>query len=96
MAKVTSKFQVSIPRSFADQLRLKPGDEIEWRVTGKELRISPTKTVAPLPLERRLDLFDAATKRQSVRNRKAALKGNSSAGRGWKREDLYDRGRHSR
>jgi AbrB family looped-hinge helix DNA binding protein len=95
MAKVTSKFQVSIPRSFADQLRLKPGDEIEWRMSGEELRISPTKAGSPLPLQRRLDLFDAATNRQSARNRKA-LKGNSSAGRGWKREDLYDRGRHSR
>lgn len=93
---MTSKFQVSIPRSFADQLRLKPGDEIEWRMTGEELRISPAKVGSPLPLEKRLDLFDAATKRQSARNRKVMLKGNSGAGRGWKREDLYDRGRHSR
>ncbi len=96
MAKVTSKFRVSIPRRFADQLRLKPGDEIEWRMAGEELRLLSGNAGAPLPLEKLLDLFDAATNRQSVRNRKASLKGTSVAGRGWKREDLYDRGRHSR
>lgn len=91
MAKVTSKYQVSIPRSLADQLRIKPGDEIQWSVSGEELRISPART-APLPLEKRLELFDAATKRQSARNRKRSMK-TLSTSRGWTREDLYDRGR---
>jgi AbrB family looped-hinge helix DNA binding protein len=95
MAKVTSKYQVSIPRSLADQLRIKPGDEIEWRMTGEELRISPAKSSTSLPLEKRLELFDAATKRQSARNRKRNAKQTDSS-RGWTREDLYDRGHRSR
>lgn len=92
MAKVTSKYQISIPRAFADQLRIKPGDEIEWRVEGEALRISPAKSASPLPLEKRLELFDAATGRQAARNKKRTGK-RSDAGRGWQREDLYDRGR---
>lgn len=92
MAKVTSKYQVSIPRAFADQLRIKPGDEIEWRVSGEELRISPVQSGAPLPLEKRLELFDAATQRQAGRNKRRNGK-RTGSGRGWKREDLYERGR---
>ena len=37
--------------------------------------------------------FRRGDKTTVARNRKAALKENG-AGRGWKREDLYDRGRH--
>jgi bifunctional DNA-binding transcriptional regulator/antitoxin component of YhaV-PrlF toxin-antitoxin module len=95
MSKVTSKFQVSIPRSFADQLRIEAGDDIEWRIAGDELRVSPSKKHAPLSLEKRLELFDAGTKRQSARNRRAAVKSAGSS-RGWKREDLYTRGGRSR
>jgi antitoxin component of MazEF toxin-antitoxin module len=76
--------QVTIPRAFADQLHLRPGDEIEWRMAGEELRISSSKAGSRLSLERRLDLFDAATRRESARNRKAGLQGDS-AGRSWKR-----------
>jgi looped-hinge helix DNA binding domain, AbrB family len=92
MSKVTSKFQISIPRSFADQLRIKPGDEIAWRVTGEELRISPAKAGQAMPTEKRLELFDAATKRQAARNRTRGTNRTGSS-RGWRREDLYDRGR---
>jgi antitoxin component of MazEF toxin-antitoxin module len=95
MSKVTSKLQVSIPRSFADQLRIEAGDEIEWRMAGEELRVSPSKKHLPLTLEKRLALFDAATKRQSARNRRVNGK-PAGSNRGWKREDLYTRGRRSR
>jgi AbrB family looped-hinge helix DNA binding protein len=92
MAKVTSKYQVSIPKSLAEQLRIRPGDDIEWRIAGEELRVSPLKAKRPLSVEERLDLFDQATKRQAARNKKHRL-GRSDQGRGWKREDLYHRGR---
>ncbi len=92
MAKVTSKYQVSIPKSLADQLGIRPGDSIEWRTAGRELRISPAKTKQPLSAEKRLELFDEATKRQAARNRRHRAS-RSGVTRGWKREDLYDRGR---
>ena len=90
MAKVTSKYQVSIPKSLADQLRIRPGDEIDWRIAGEELRI--TRAKQPLSIEERLALFDRATKRQAVRNRRRRRE-QTVSDRGWKREDLYDRGR---
>ena len=30
MAKVTSKFQVTVPKTIADRYSIGPGDEIEW------------------------------------------------------------------
>jgi AbrB family looped-hinge helix DNA binding protein len=91
MAKVTSKYQVSIPRRLADQLNIAPGDDIEWRVAGEELRISRVAR-SPLSLEEKLKIFDAATRRQVARNRQTRPR-PASAGRGWTREELYDRGR---
>ncbi len=91
MAKVTSKYQVSIPRRLADQLNIVPGDEVEWHVAGEELRISRASK-PPLSLEEKLRMFDAATRRQAARNRHIKPR-PASAGRGWTREELYDRGR---
>jgi AbrB family looped-hinge helix DNA binding protein len=39
--KVTSKLQVSIPKTLAEQLHIRPSDDIECRITGGELRIAP-------------------------------------------------------
>lgn len=47
---------------------------------------------AQLTLEEKLKLFDAATRRQEARNRKAKPR-DESAGRGWTRDELYDRDR---
>ena len=94
MAKVTSKFQVSIPKALAEQLHIRPGDDIEWRITGGELRIVHADASRPLSRERRLELFDLASQRQAARNKLHRPKRPSSP-RGWTRDDLYDRG-HSR
>ena len=91
MAKVTSKYQVSIPKRLADQLSIAPGDDVEWSLAGDELRIS-RPSAAALSLEEKLELFDTATRRQTDRNRKARTRG-TPAGRGWTREELYERGR---
>lgn len=91
MSKITSKYQVSIPKSLAERLGVHPGDEIDWRVAGNELRVTPRGGRQALTIEERLASFDAATRRQAARG-----KGKRSArpvSRGWKREDLYDRGR---
>jgi bifunctional DNA-binding transcriptional regulator/antitoxin component of YhaV-PrlF toxin-antitoxin module len=92
VGKVTSKLQVTVPKTIADQYRIKPGDEIAWVAAGEVIRIQLGK---PLPPRRsagaRLRLFDEASARQKTRNK--ASKAPPASGRGWTREDLYGRGR---
>jgi AbrB family looped-hinge helix DNA binding protein len=93
MAKVTSKYQVSIPRQLAERLNIEPGDDIQWSVSGDELRITPTTGGKSLSPKTRLEMFDAATARQDARNRLRRRKPGVNATRGWTRDELYDRGR---
>jgi AbrB family looped-hinge helix DNA binding protein len=92
MAKVTSKYQVTVPRKIAESYHIRPGDEIDWVAAGEVIRvIPPGKHLAPLDRESQLRLFDQATERH--RKRSAARRTPQPRGRGWKREDLYGRGR---
>lgn len=91
MSKITSKYQVSIPKALADRLGVRPGDEVEWRVTGDEFRVRPARLEKPLSVEERLKRFDETTKRVAAYQKGRRLKGS----RDWTREDLYyDRGRN--
>jgi AbrB family looped-hinge helix DNA binding protein len=92
MAKVTSKLQVTVPKAVADRYGIRPGDEIEWLVSGDTIRVVPPgkKAKALSPAER-LRRFDLATARQRKRNKRPHLA--SAQNRGWSREDLYRRGR---
>jgi len=92
MAKVTSKYQVTVPRKIADAYAIRPGDQIEWVPAGGVIRvIPPGKRAAILDRESRLRLFDQATERHARRS--AAPGVPEPANRGWIREDLYGRGR---
>jgi len=96
MSKVTSKRQVTIPKDVADRYRIEPGDEIEWIPAGDEIRVVPAtgRETAGLSAEDRLVLFDRATARRDTRRgeeRPTATEPGS--GRGWTREELYERGR---
>lgn len=92
MAKVTSKYQVTVPRTIADQYNIRPGDEIDWVAAGEVIRvIPPGKDLATDNPESRLRLFDQATRRH--RTHPAEQKVQNTGTRGWKREDLYRRGR---
>ena len=92
MAKVTSKLQVTVPKSVADRYGIRPGDEIQWLAAGDTIRVvPPRKTVKTLPVSERLRRFDLATTR--VEKRRAPLRGRPEQGRGWRREELYRRGR---
>jgi AbrB family looped-hinge helix DNA binding protein len=94
MAKVTSKYQVTVPRAIADQYNIHPGDDIDWMAAGEVIRvIPPGKQTHPEDRESRLRLFDQATERQ--RRRLKGPKARRSSGRGWTREELYSRG-HAR
>jgi AbrB family looped-hinge helix DNA binding protein len=101
MSKVTTKLQVSLPKVIAEQLGIKPGDKIDWEIIGGQLRVSPqVKKSREKDGDRqeRLRLFDQATRRQRKRDSRIhpALIRAASSGRGWRREDLYNRGKNRR
>ena len=92
MVKVTSKYQVTVPRKIADAYAIRPGDEIDWVPAGGVIRvIPPGKRATALDLESRLRLFDQATERQA--RRATAPRLAEPPDRGWSREDLYGHGR---
>ena len=92
MAKVTSKYQVTVPKKIAERYSIRPGDEIDWVAAGDAIRvIPPAGRPAPLDRESQLRLFDQATER--LRNRPVTPQQADTRDRGWKREDLYERGR---
>ena len=92
MAKVTSKYQVTVPKTIADQYHIRPGDEIAWIPAGEVIRVVPPgRQIADRDLASRLRLFDQATERH--RRRRAAHRVKPATARGWRREDLYTRGR---
>lgn len=92
MAKVTSKYQVTVPKVIAERFHIRPGDDIEWVAAGEAIRVLLTgKRKKEDDREMRLRLFDQATERQA---RRASADGaEQPADRGWTREDLYERGR---
>jgi AbrB family looped-hinge helix DNA binding protein len=90
MSKVTSKYQVSIPKSLAEKIGIRVGDEIEWEEAAGTLRARASALPkAGFPVSERLRLFDDATARQEKRERARPLPRGKN--RGWTREDLYRR-----
>jgi bifunctional DNA-binding transcriptional regulator/antitoxin component of YhaV-PrlF toxin-antitoxin module len=105
VAKVTSKLQLTVPKAIADQYSIRPGDDLEWIPAGDSIRVIPSisrmKSGHSRTVEERLELFDQATMRQRAREvnplpaeapAEEAPKPHE-AERGWRREDLYTRGR---
>ena len=93
MAKVTSKLQVTVPKAIAQAFGIRPGDHIEWVAADNVIRVVPLRlSRKPKTVEARLKLFDQATERQK---RREAQRSRPRVGtdRGWKREELYRRGR---
>jgi len=94
VAKVTSKLQVTIPKAVADALGIVPGSEVEWIIAGDAARVIPLAKQRSRAKDRdfRLALFDQSTKRQSARERTRKLTTPHARNRGWRREQLYERG----
>lgn len=99
MPKVTSKLQLTVPKAIADQYGIRAGDELEWIPAGEAIRVirlgRGRKASQGLTLQERLKLFDAATERQRRREmalKKSGIQFTASKDRGWRREDLYQRG----
>jgi len=103
MAKVTSKLQLTIPKAIADQYGIRPGDKLEWIPAGDAIRVvlSKPQRRKGRTLQARLAVFDQATERQRQREATsvpAEIPAESGwkpheVARGWRREDLYTRGR---
>lgn len=101
MSKVTSKLQVTIPKSIAKAHGIEPGTEIVFESAGDSIRVHRVQEEAvecgsgEEGTNFRLRLFDEATKRQRAREvARQARSGiaTNAADRGWTREQLYDRG----
>ncbi len=85
MAKVTSKYQVTIPKRILDECDIRPGDEIDWIPAGEAIRVIPVRKGRTSDTrELRLKLFDQATERHRERGSTVT----HAADGGWKREDL--------
>jgi len=90
MAKVTSKLQVTVPKTLADRYGISPGDEIDWEAAGDAIRVVPARRRERRHVAFRLALFDKATERQRQRQRNRPVA--AARERGWTREELYQRG----
>ena len=95
MAKVTSKLQITIPKTLAERFGVHPGDEIEWSAAGESIRIIPCRAIdgrsvktSAYSVEDRLRFFDQATQRQQEREQR--LVATSGEDRGWTRDEIYD------
>ncbi len=93
MSKVTSKLQVTIPKAIADRYGIRPGDQIEFRPAGAEIRVVPPRLERRRPsVAERLRLFEEARARQREREKTLTIEARAGADRGWTREELYTRG----
>ncbi len=96
MSKVTSKFQVTIPRSIARTHGIEPGSEITFESAGEVIRIRTGGEASDDAGDRvqALRCFDASTRRQEERDGEVLARlaghGGSETDRGWTREDLYE------
>lgn len=91
---MTSKLQLTIPKSIADRYGIRSGDQLEFVAAGDTIRLIPADAASPaINVEERLALFDAATERQRARQASTPRGIEAPADRGWTREELYVRGR---
>jgi AbrB family looped-hinge helix DNA binding protein len=90
MSKITSKYQLTLPKAVAEKAGYHPGDEVECEVAGEAIRVAHKALKRePQLTSDRLVLFDLATERQAYRRRSARRPKYPL--RGWTREDLYER-----
>lgn len=92
MGKVTSKLQVTVPKAIADRFHIRPGDELDWIPAADAIHVVPARSRrSPTDVAARLRLFDRATERQQ--DRQPSRRANAPKDRGWRRDEVYTRGR---
>jgi bifunctional DNA-binding transcriptional regulator/antitoxin component of YhaV-PrlF toxin-antitoxin module len=80
---------VTLPKALAERYGIDPGDDIEWEAAGDVIRVVPVSARASGDTSTRLRLFDQATLRQ--KRRQQGEPAPAPEGRGWTREELYER-----
>jgi len=94
---VTSKRQVTVPKDLAERYGIEPGADIDWQAAGDVIRvIPPGRRAEAASVQTRLAWFDAATERQRLRQPGTRGEKERSSGRGWTRDELYERERRRR
>jgi len=88
---VTSKLQVTLPKAIADAHNIRPGSEIQFESGIDCIRIVIGKSTSELALEEKLRLIKEARIRQQLRNKNCRHPAKAVR-RGWRRDDLYERG----
>ena len=89
MAKVTSKLQVTIPKTIAERYAIAPGQEVEWLQAGDAIRVVPQSALrSALDASGRVELFDRATARQHACESMRGVERGVEGRRGWIREEL--------
>jgi bifunctional DNA-binding transcriptional regulator/antitoxin component of YhaV-PrlF toxin-antitoxin module len=94
MSKVSSKYQITLPRDLARAHSISPGEEVVFEEAGTALylrREGQGGASAKVSDFERIRSFDQASQRQEARERANPRPSVSSAGRGWTRDDLYQR-----
>lgn len=91
MARLTSKYQLTLPRAIAQRIGLKPGDEIDCEAAGDMVRVKPKvmSRTEGFSITDRLVLFDLASER--VRHREHSGPATRENVRDWTRDELYER-----
>jgi bifunctional DNA-binding transcriptional regulator/antitoxin component of YhaV-PrlF toxin-antitoxin module len=91
MAKVTSKLQITVPKAVADAHALRTGSEVQFESAVDCIRLVVGKPRSGLSKDEKLRLLRESGERQKARN--ARWNGlETPHSRGWKREDVYERG----
>ncbi|HXG70075.1 MAG TPA: AbrB/MazE/SpoVT family DNA-binding domain-containing protein [Gemmatimonadaceae bacterium] len=92
MAKVTGKFQVTLPKALVTRCGIRVGDDLDVRLAGSSIQMEKRSASDAAPQRQdRLAQFDRATSRHKARGAAGSMPRARS--RGWTREELYVRGR---
>jgi bifunctional DNA-binding transcriptional regulator/antitoxin component of YhaV-PrlF toxin-antitoxin module len=101
MAKVTGKYQITLPKTVVDRCAIRIGENLQFYSVGESIQIKRQQSKDDqISRKERLAHFDKSTQRHNKRHskhhsapgRKAAATPSATTSRGWKREDLYTRG----
>lgn len=95
MSKVSSKYQITLPRELARSHRIEPGEQVFFEDAGSAIYLRRGEADSPIAtdaLAEKLSRFDAANERQAARERDWPVPSEPPSERGWTREELYQRG----
>ena len=92
VSKVSSKYQITLPRSVARAHGIHPGENLVFEDAGTAiyLRREGSQGIGRYSTAEALECFDSAVERQKTRNFEWPTGESSRQDRGWSRADLYE------